>query len=126
MRTVRDDSWPMDIRCAALEAYVRVRQDDSQSCPVRFRALLDEVYAGVLATQDDDGLLGTLLMELYPDNLTVSGARWLPARTGPSNLGPAMRVFWTDHLIEKSTIEQMVQLLDLTQSADGAGAIGIG
>ena len=73
MAIARDDSWPMDIRCAALEAYFRATQGDSQVAAA-LRALLDEVYAGVLATRNDD-LLGTLLMELYPDNLTVTGAR---------------------------------------------------
>ena len=111
MAIVRDHSWPMDIRCAALEAYVRATQGDSQVAAA-LRALLDEVYAGVVATRNDD-LLGTLLMELYPDNLTVTELVSYLREPARSNLWTSYGVFWTHHLIEKSTIEQMVQLLDL-------------
>ena len=111
MAIVRDDSRPMDSRCTALEAYVRATQGDPQVAAA-LRALLNEVYAGVVATQNDD-LLGTLLMELYPDNLTVRelvGYLREPARRNPSI---RYQVFWTHRLIEKSTNQKMVQLLDL-------------
>ena len=111
MAIVRDDSRPMDSRCTALEAYVRATQGDPQVAAA-LRALLNEVYVGVVATQNDD-LLGTLLMELYPDNLTVRelvGYLREPARRNPSI---RYQVFWTHRLIEKSTNQKMVQLLDL-------------
>ena len=130
MAIARDDSWPMDIRCAALEAYVRATQGDSQVAAA-LRALLDEVYAGVLATRNDD-LLGTLLMELYPDNLTVTELVSYLREPARSNLWTSYGVFWTHHLIEKSTIEQMVQLLDLlrvpmerVRSESGASPRGV-
>ena len=130
MAIARDDSWPMDIRCAALEAYVRATQGDSQVAAA-LRALLDEVYAGVLATRNDH-LLGTLLMELYPDNLTVTELVSYLREPARSNLWTSYGVFWTHHLIEKSTIEQMVQLLDLlrvpmerVRSESGASPRGV-
>ena len=111
MAIVRDDSWKPTIRRAALEAYMRARQDDSR-VSVTLRKLLDDVYTGVVATQDDD-LLGTLLTELYPDDLPVADlVRYMrePAR---SDRTTRYERFWTDGLIEKSTVRQMVQLLDL-------------
>ena len=111
MAIARDDSWPMDIRCAALEAYMRASEGNSRAS-VALRKLLDEIYTGAVATQNDD-LLGTLLTELYPDDMPVPDlVRYLrePARRNPSI---RYQVFWTHRLIEKSTSEKMVQLLDL-------------
>ena len=111
MSIVRDDSWRSTIRCAALEAYMQARQDDPR-LSVTLRELLDEVYTGVVATRDDD-LLGTLLAELYPDDLPVAdlvGYLREPARRDRTT---RYERFWTDGLIEKSTVRQMVQLLDL-------------
>lgn len=110
MAIVRDDSWQPTVRCAALEAYRRAREDDS-GVSATLRELLDDVYDGTVATPDDD-LLGTLLMELYPDELPVADVvRYLrePARR---NLWTRYGRFWTDGVVEKSTIDQMVQLLD--------------
>ena len=108
---VRDNSWSMTIRCAALEAYTCSRQGDTR-VSVTLRRLLEEVYTGVVATRNDD-LLGTLLMELYPDDLPVPDLVGYLREPARRNLWTRYGVFWTDRLIEKSTIEQMVQLLDL-------------
>ena len=110
MAIVRDDSWRPTIRRAALEAYMRARQDDPR-LSMTLRKLLDDVFTGVVATKDDD-LLGTLLAELYPDDLPVAdlvGYLREPGRPLWRRYGR----FWTDGLIEKSTVRQMVQLLDL-------------
>ncbi len=111
MAIVRDDSWSMTVRCAALEAYLRACQDDPAVAGV-LRRLLDDVYSGAVATRNDD-LLGALLTELYPDVLSVAdliGYLREPARRRPwTRYG----VFWTGHVREQSTIEQMVALLDL-------------
>ena len=130
MAIVRDHSWPMDIRCAALEAYMRASEGNRRAS-VTLRRLLDEIYTGTVATQNDD-LLGALLTLLYPDELPVPDLiRYLrePARR---NLWTRYGVFWTDRLIEKSTIEQMVQLLDLlrvpmeqARSESGASPRGV-
>ncbi len=108
---VRDDSrWPT-IRRAALEAYIRARQDDP-GVSVTLRELLDDIYTGVLATQDDN-LLGTLLARLYPDDLPVADLVDYLREPARRNLWTRYCRFWTDDLIEKSTVWQMVQLLDL-------------
>ena len=111
MAIVRDDSRRPAIRCAALEAYIRVRQDDPRvSRPLR--RLLDDVYTDVVVTQDDD-LLGTLLAELYPDSLPVADLFGYLREPARRNLWTRYGRFWTDGLVEKSTVQQMVQLLDL-------------
>ena len=113
MAIVRDDSWRPTIRCAALEAYMRARRDDPRIA-LTLRRLLDDVHSGAVPTQDDD-LLGSLLAELYPDDLPVAdlvGYLRAPKRSLWRRYGR----FWTDGLIEKSTVRQMVQLLDLLRA----------
>ncbi len=114
MATVRDDSWPMIHRRTALAAYVQVRRGDPQVAAT-LRSLLDDVYTGVVPTQDD-GLLGTLLEELYPADLSAAdlvGYLREPAQRGRWTRYSA---FWTGALIEKSSLEQMVQLLELLKA----------
>ncbi len=114
MAIVRDDTWSMTIRCAALEAYIRARQDDPGVAGV-LRGLLGDVYNGAVATRNDD-LLGSLLAALYPRDLSpaeVVGYLREPARR---NLWTRYGAFWTDDLMGKSTIGQMVRLLDLLQA----------
>lgn len=111
MAIVRDASWWMTLRCAALEAYLRARQDDPAVAGV-LRRLLDDVYTGAVATRNDD-LLGTLLTELYPDDLPVADLIGYLREPARRNLWTRYGVFWTDDLREKSTIGQMIQLLDL-------------
>ena len=111
MAIVRDDTWPMTVRNTALEAYTRVRKDDPRVAGM-LRRLLDDVYTGVVATQNDD-LLGTLLAELYPDDLPVADLVGYLRQPARRRLWTRYGVFWTDRVIEKSTIDQMVQLLDL-------------
>lgn len=111
MAIVRDDSWRTDIRTAALEAYIRVRRGDS-GVSVTLRALLDDVCTGAVTTRDDD-LPGILLTELYPDDLSVSDLVGYLREPAPSDRTTRYREFWPDGLIEKSTVQQMLQLLDL-------------
>ena len=111
MAIVRDDSWRTDIRTAALEACIRARRGDS-GVSMTLRRLLDDVHTGAVATRDDD-LLGILLAELYPDDLPVSDLVGYLREPVPSDRTTRYREFWPDRLIEKSTVQQMVQLLDL-------------
>lgn len=114
MAIVRDDTWSMTVRCAALEAYLRARQDDPAVAGV-LRRLLDDVYTGAVATRNDD-LLGTLLTELYPDDLPVADLVGYLREPARRNLWTRYGVFWTAHVRERSTIEQMVELLELLKA----------
>ena len=109
MAIVRDDSWPMMHRCAALEAYARVRQSDPR-VGATLRSLLEDVYTGVVPTHNDD-LLGALLNELYPDELSAADlVGYLREPTRHSGW-TRYHVFWMIGVIENSTIEQIGHLL---------------
>ena len=114
MAIVRDDSWAMHIRDAALEAYMRAGQDDPR-ISVTLRRLLDDVHAGAVPTKDDN-LLGILLAKLYPNDLPVADIVNYLRQPPRRNLWTRYGRFWTNGLIEKSTVPQMVQLLDLLQT----------
>ncbi len=111
MTIVRDETWPTSVRNTALEAYIRARKGDPRAAAV-LRTLLDDVYSGAVATQNDD-LLGTLLTELYPDDLPVADLVGYLRQPARRNLWTRYGVFWTDHVRAKSTIDQMAQLLQL-------------
>lgn len=111
MAIVRDASWSMTVRCVALEAYLRAGEDDPRVAGV-LRELLDDVYIGAVTTRNDD-LLGTLLTELYPDVLPITDLVGYLREPARRNLWTRYGVFWTSHVTEKSTIQQMIQLLDL-------------
>lgn len=111
MAVVRDASWPTHVRCDALGAYLRARQDDPR-VSATLRELLDHVYTGAVPTRDDN-LLGILLAELYPNELSVADV--VNYLRQPDRRNPWTRYdrFWTKGLIEKSTVRRMVRLLDL-------------
>ena len=111
MAIVRDDSWPMMHRCAALEAYVRVGQRDPQ-VGATLRSLLEDVYTGVIPTDNDD-LLGALLNELYPDELSAADLVGYLREPTRRNHWTRYHVFWLIDLTENSTVEQMGRLLAL-------------
>ena len=67
---VRGSASSPGVRSAALDAFVRHRENGSEKT-VELKELLDEVHAGRLDDPDDE-LRGTLLTELYPDALSPS------------------------------------------------------
>ena len=111
MAIVEDSSWPMMHRCVALAAYVRVRGGDEQVA-ITLQKLLDDVYNGVVPAHDDD-LLGTLLTELYPNDLQAADLVQYLREPARRNRWTSYGRFWTNGVIEQSTIEQMVQVLAL-------------
>ena len=111
MAIVRDDSWSMNTRSTALEAYIRARRDGS-GVSVVLRGLLDDVYTGVVSTRDDD-LLGILLGELYPNDLPVADLVGYLREPARRNRSTRYGRFWTHRLVEKSKVQQMIQLLYL-------------
>ncbi len=114
MAIVRDTSWPTMHRCAAVEAYAQNRRRDHQGLSA-LQSLINDVYSSKVPTLDDD-LLGTLLTELYPDELTpcdLVGFLRKPAQSGHFTRYVA---FWLDGLIKSSTVAQMAQLLDLLRT----------
>lgn len=67
---VRDGAWRSDVNTAALDAFIRHREEGAEKTS-QLRELLDKVHVGGLADPDDQ-LRGTLLTVLYPRTLSPS------------------------------------------------------
>ena len=108
MAIARDESWPSMVRCAGVEAYARTETDAGRRSST-LRALLDDVYGGTVFSRDY-GLLGTLLTQLYPGELTEPElAGYLRLLRRPS--GTRYDRFW-NRVIKDSTPSHKLQLLD--------------
>ena len=107
LRTVRDDTrWPR-VTKAALDAFIHCcRQDSSR----RLLSLLSDIQAGTVADSDNE-LLGTLLTQLYPQELPPSEIWGYLAERGNPLLGRYLH-FWDTRLIRKSSDRQIAELLD--------------
>ena len=106
---VRDDSrWPA-IRQSALKAYRHILDDDERS--EALRAILEEIRTGAVSDPDDE-LRGALLDALYPDAIRPSEVwRYLVPRRDRVYHGLCW-MFWQQHLMERSSSDQIAELLD--------------
>ena len=111
MEIARDDSrWP-GVRRLALDAFIRHRGWDADTAELK--ALLADVRAGAVSDPDDE-LLGSLLLTLYPANLSASEIlRHLKEPKAPEGRLVLGRYwwFWSKHVPEKSTSIQLGDLL---------------
>ena len=112
MEIARDEGrWP-GVRRLALDAFIRHRGWDAGAAELK--ALLADVGAGVVSDPDDE-LLGSLLIALYPANLSASEIlRHLKEPKAPDGVAHFGRFhrFWGYHVPEKSTSSQLGELLD--------------
>ena len=115
---VRDDARLPAIRRSALNAYRRILDDDERG--EALRAILEEIHAGAVSDPDDE-LRGALLSALYPDAIR-------PAEVWRYLVPPSERfyyglcwLFWQQHLLERSSDDQVAELLDALYAAVGAG-----
>lgn len=103
---VRDASWSQYVRLRALRVYVRwVGVND-----VSVRSLLDDVHAGSVQ-DDDDELLGTLLVSMYPQALPSSVLPQFLHPPKKSNLIGRYMMFWR-HDLERVSATELPTLLD--------------
>ena len=108
MRTIRDDSWWLRVRCQALDAFIGYVEQGTGT--VDLRVLLEDIHAGSVSDPDDE-LLGVLLKELYPKVLSASDLlKYLKIPENPSLSGEYVS-FWIRHLPESSTNMQLAELL---------------
>lgn len=116
---VRDGERCSSVREAALDAYVR-QCGDAGDAPRELKALLDAVYAGSVSDPFDN-LLGRLLMELYPG--TVSPAEVVRYLRKPKRkfFTGWYAWFWNYDVIERSTDEQLAEVLDALVDVHGDG-----
>lgn len=106
----RDPARPPDIRGFALEAFLRV----TPPCDAKTRQLqqlLEEIRSSVL--HDPDGQLrGILLNSLYPNPLSPSRVWQYALPFNPHTLDYHLRQFLYEDLVEGSSSQQVLELLD--------------
>lgn len=105
---VRDPTWSHGVRCAALDVLIRYCERGSLDYG-KLKGLLVEIEEGQL---DDpaDGLLGLLLKALYPKVLCVTDV--LRHFGAPRSARGEYVRFWTSHVPDQSSPEQLAELLD--------------
>ena len=110
LEIVRDDTrWPR-VNYAALDAFIH-NCSDIENKTNKLKALLADIHTGSLS-DDDNELLATLLAQLYPQDLRPSEVwDYLSEEGNPELIGRHLR-FWDIELIEKSSDEQVAELLD--------------
>ena len=110
LEIVRDDTrWPR-VNYAALDAFIH-NCSDIEDKTSKLKALLAYIHTGSLSDTDNE-LLGTLLAQLYPQELPPSEVwDYLSEEGNPELIGRHLR-FWDTGLIEKSSDEQVAELLD--------------
>ena len=106
----RDESrWPW-VKQMAVSAFVRNCIDDAAKTE-GLSQLLADIREGRLSDSDNE-ILGLLLTELYP--LQVAPAAvwdYLAVQANPTTIG-AYRIFWERKLINQSSNDEALQLLD--------------
>ena len=106
-RTLRDATWDRWVRRCALRALLHHTSDSASSMLVQ---LLDDIRDGRVEDRDGD-LLGTVLDHLYPVHLGPERIwDYLVPRGRPDHVG-TYRVFWSAHLPNRTTGEDLVTLL---------------
>ena len=113
LEIVRDDTrWPR-VNYAALDAFIH-NCSDIKDKTSKLKALLADIHTGSLSDTDNE-LLGTLLAQLYPQDLPPSEVwDYLSEEGNPELIGRHLQ-FWDTELIEKSSDEQVVELIDNLQ-----------
>ena len=110
LQMVRDPSWQSSIRMNALRAYAGGCHDDDRTN--RLKTLLQDIRQGKVDDPDDD-LLGVILLQLYPGELTPREL-WecFAERRNPSSFGPYAR-FWTSEVVNGSPGADVAEHLDI-------------
>ncbi len=107
-----DTRWPR-VSYAALDAFIH-NCPDSEDKTSKLKALLADIQKGSVSDPDNE-LLGTLLTQLYPQELPPSEV-WddLSEAGNPEFFGRYWQ-FWDTELLAKSSDEQIGELLDHLQ-----------
>ena len=109
LKIVRDDTWESDINTLALDAFIH-NCSDSEDKTSKLKALLEDIQNGSASVSNNE-LLGTLLTQLYPQELPPEEV-WDYLNSGSTG---RYCLFWEIDLIEKSSDEQVGELLDHLQ-----------
>ena len=109
LKIVRDDMWWPHINTLALDAFIHNCPDKTDKTD-KLKALLADIHTGSASVPDNE-LLGTLLTQLYPQELPPEEV-WDYLNSGSTG---RYCLFWEIDLIEKSSDEQVGELLDHLQ-----------
>ncbi len=107
---VRDERWWPRVRRSALDVLIRYRKN-GKLATTELKKLLTDVHTGSVLDSKDD-LLGFLLRELYPGELSASDIWQYLRMPKDVHYFGAYKLFWTTCVPEKSTNTQLVKLLD--------------
>ena len=110
LKIVRDDTWTPSINTSALDVLIH-NCPDSQDKTNDLKALLADIYAKRVSDPNDE-LLGTLLIQLYPQELPPSEVWDYLSGTGDRLSFRRYYLFWQASLVGKSSDEQVAELLD--------------
>ena len=110
LKVIYDDTrWPR-VTKAALDAFIRTTAE-SEDGTTRLRRLLFDISNGTISDPDNE-LLASLLVALYPREISPSEVwRYLTTKGNPDLIG-AYFVFWERRLLEQSSTQDIGQLLD--------------
>ena len=108
IETARDEAHGPQAREAAVDALAKQQGEEVAE---QLETLLREVHTGAVS-DPTDGLMGTLLLHLYPQHVTPSEIpRYLHEPRLPSFIGN-YDLFWEFDIVERSTDDQLAALLD--------------
>ena len=106
---VRDPTWNQGVRCWALDALASYCERDRLECSV-LEAMVTEIDDGAVDDPHDE-LLGILLKALYPNVFSMAQVqKYFRKPKDPD--AREYRDFWTRHVPNESTPEQLAALLD--------------
>ena len=108
---VRDSTWRIDVRNTALRAFTKSCVDVCEKTQL-LTDLLVSLHTGKLEDRNYL-LLGTLLRNLYPENLPLSDIWNYLHETGAPLHSITYLRFWATELLENSSGEQAAELLAL-------------
>ena len=107
---VRDETWSPDVNAAALDAFIHNHPHGREKTS-ELKKLLADIRGDRVADPNDD-LLGTLLTELYPYELSPSDIwKHLSEPTNRMHFGPYY-LFWSRTLGEPCARSQVTEHLD--------------
>ena len=119
---VRDDVRSSVLRRSALDAYLHLLSPNEPRAEALV-TLLDDLREGTVSDPDGE-LTGTLLDDLYPAVIPPARVwRYLPGQ-GTQVFGRFWR-FWQQHLLDRSSDNQVAELLDALDEAVKAGSLPI-
>ena len=107
---VRDDSWWATTRQGALDTFIHNSNDETVRSS-GLGLLLEDINEGKVS-DPDYGLLGTIIEQLYPHELSASDVWDYLLSTDSTMPNHRYRMFWEHRLLVRTTDEQIADLIE--------------